>query len=96
MDPREEFLTVKQVADWLGVTRGTVYQWKSRRLIPCTKIGSTLLIPRRALLAALQRTTVMPGGVIKRPRRNTRVTRRVDELREEGKDEEEEWTGGAA
>jgi len=35
----ENLLNVKQVADLLGVSRATIYEWCSRRQIPHLKVG---------------------------------------------------------
>ena len=35
----KRFLSVDEVAEYLGVTKGTIYSWTHTRAIPYTKVG---------------------------------------------------------
>lgn len=43
----DPLLTVEQVSDWLGVPKGTLYQWRSRRQGPrAIKVGNGIRYQR--------------------------------------------------
>jgi excisionase family DNA binding protein len=54
---REEglLLTVKEAAALMRIGRDTTYALVAQRRIPCVKLGKQIRIPRRALIAHLER-----------------------------------------
>lgn len=56
--PYDPLLTIEQVADWLGVPKGTLYQWRSRHQGPrAIKVGGGLRYRRNEVDAYLDRHT---------------------------------------
>ncbi|MBE3597535.1 MAG: helix-turn-helix domain-containing protein [Limnochordaceae bacterium] len=51
-------LTVKQAAEFLGISRSQVYALMERGELPYVKIGSSRRIPKRALIAFAARHLV--------------------------------------
>lgn len=51
-------LTVKEAAALMRVGRDTTYALVSQRRIPCIKLGKQIRIPRKALIAHLEREAV--------------------------------------
>ena len=49
-----EFLTVKEVAQWLGVVERTVYRLIDSRAFPCYKIGRSTKFRRGDIEAYLE------------------------------------------
>jgi excisionase family DNA binding protein len=45
------------LAEFLGVNRKTVYEYASRNVIPCRRLGRRLVFSRAAILAWLARQT---------------------------------------
>jgi excisionase family DNA binding protein len=48
---QNEILTVKEVADYLRVSRATVWRWCQQRTIPAFRVGRNWRIRRDELLA---------------------------------------------
>jgi len=38
--PEERWLSLEEIADYLGIKRDTAYKWISRRNLPAYKVGS--------------------------------------------------------
>lgn len=56
--PYDPLLTIEQVSDWLGVPKGTLYQWRSRHQGPrAIKVGGGLRYRRNEVDAYLDRHT---------------------------------------
>jgi excisionase family DNA binding protein len=56
--PYDPLLTIEQVSDWLGVPKGTLYQWRSRNQGPrAIKVGGGLRYRRNEVDAYLDRHT---------------------------------------
>jgi len=56
--PYDPLLTIEQVADWLGVPKGTLYQWRSRKQGPrAIKVGGGLRYRRTEVEAYLDQHT---------------------------------------
>ena len=54
----DPLLTIEQVSDWLGVPKGTLYQWRSRHQGPrAIKVGGGLRYRRNEVDAYLERHT---------------------------------------
>lgn len=52
--PYDPLLTIEQVSDWLGVPKGTLYQWRSRHQGPrAIKVGGGLRYRRNEVDAYL-------------------------------------------
>ncbi|MFN2527034.1 MAG: helix-turn-helix domain-containing protein [Actinomycetota bacterium] len=54
-------LTVKEAAALMRVGRDTTYSLVAQRRIPCVKLGKQIRIPRRALIAHLEKEAVQQG-----------------------------------
>ena len=50
-----EFLTVKEVAQWLGVVERTIYRLLENKAMPCYKIGGSNRFRRADIEAYLER-----------------------------------------
>jgi excisionase family DNA binding protein len=59
-----ECMRADALAEFLGVNRKTVYEYASRNVIPCRRLGRRLVFSRAAILAWLARQTphVAAGG----------------------------------
>lgn len=56
--PYDPLLTIDQVSDWLGVPKGTLYQWRSRHQGPrAIKVGGGLRYRRNEVDAYLDQHT---------------------------------------
>lgn len=44
-----EYLSAREVRDWLGVPEKTLYRWKDQRIIPHVKLVGKVLFPKAAL-----------------------------------------------
>jgi len=56
--PYDPLLTIEQVSDWLGVPKGTLYEWRSRHQGPrAIKVGGSLRYRRNEVDAYLDRRT---------------------------------------
>ena len=54
----DPLLTIEQVSEWLGVPKGTLYQWRSRKQGPrAIKVGGGLRYRRNEIDAYLDRHT---------------------------------------
>ena len=54
----DRLLTIEEVSDWLGVPKGTLYQWRSRNQGPrAIKVGGALRYRRSEVDAYLDRNT---------------------------------------
>ena len=54
----DPLLTLEQVADWLGVPKGTLYQWRSRHRGPrAIKVGGALRYRRNEVESYLDQNT---------------------------------------
>jgi excisionase family DNA binding protein len=53
-----ELLTVKEVADALGLKVCTIRAWISRRRLPRVSCGRAVRIPARAIAEFIQRNTI--------------------------------------
>ncbi len=51
-------LTVKEAAALMRIGRDTTYALVAQRRIPCVKLGKQIRIPRRALIAHLEKEAV--------------------------------------
>jgi excisionase family DNA binding protein len=58
-EPRE-VMNVEQAAEFLGLSRNTVYTYANGGTIPCKRVGSRLLFSRTALVQWL--STCMSSG----------------------------------
>jgi excisionase family DNA binding protein len=54
----QPFLTVREFAKLVRVSRNTAYQLVSSGEVPCVRVGGSLRIPRAALYQKLARSTV--------------------------------------
>ncbi len=52
---RELLLTVKEAAALMRIGRDTTYALVAQRRIPCLKLGKQIRIPRKALIAHLEK-----------------------------------------
>lgn len=50
MEKQAEFLTVKDVAQFFGVTEITVYRWATAKFIPHYKLGGAIRFDRNEVL----------------------------------------------
>lgn len=56
--PYDPLLTIEQVSEWLGVPKGTLYQWRSRKQGPrAIKVGGGLRYRRNEVDAYLDQHT---------------------------------------
>lgn len=54
----DPLLTIEEVSDWLGIPRGTLYQWRSRKQGPrAIKVGGALRYRRTEVESYLERHT---------------------------------------
>ena len=53
-------LSVAEAARVLGLSRGTAYQLVKEGVVPSVRFGRRLLVPRRALLALLEKESGTP------------------------------------
>jgi excisionase family DNA binding protein len=61
--PYDPLLTIEQVSDWLGVPKGTLYQWRSRHQGPrAIKVGGGLRYRRHEVDAYLDQRTDSRGA----------------------------------
>lgn len=56
----EKLLTAKQVSDLLEVHISTVYEWVSRGLIPCVKLGRLLRFKKQEVFRWVDSHTIRP------------------------------------
>jgi excisionase family DNA binding protein len=42
-------ITVKEAADYIGVSKDTIYELSKRKQIPCIRVGRRILFRREAL-----------------------------------------------
>ena len=49
MEKKNELLTAKEAAEYLGVKKGTIYEWVFYRKIPFIKMGRLLRFRRESL-----------------------------------------------
>lgn len=59
----DEFFSIRQAADFVGITPAGVRAWVFRRTIPYTKVGRLVRIRRSALEALLARGEVPAAEV---------------------------------
>jgi len=64
LPPVEQLLTVRQVAQLLGVCRATVYKWAAIELLPHVRIVNVVRV-RREDLARLIGSRRRPRGIVK-------------------------------
>lgn len=50
------FRGAREVAEYLGVAKSTVYRWKGEGRLPCSRIGATLLFKREDVEKAIAET----------------------------------------
>jgi excisionase family DNA binding protein len=55
-------LTVPQLCQALGVSRGTVYEWLKTGVVPAYKMGSTWVILRDEVLEHVRSTRNIPAA----------------------------------
>jgi excisionase family DNA binding protein len=54
----DPLLTIEEVSDWLGIPRGTLYQWRTRKLGPrAIKVGGALRYRRAEVESYLDQHT---------------------------------------
>lgn len=53
VSPEQDCMTAREVASWLRVERKTVYEYASKRMIPCQRLGRRIVFHRAALVAWL-------------------------------------------
>ncbi len=56
----KEFLSVKEVKEWLGISQAAVYNLTHRRDFPVAHFGGTIRIPRDPFLAWVAMNTSNP------------------------------------
>lgn len=83
-----EILTVRQVAELLGIARNSVYQAAAAGEIPSVRVGRRILFARRSLEVWLAAGT----GDAQQPQRPTRGTREIPHLPPQGLREERRQT----
>jgi len=57
-------LNVKQAAEYLGITVGTAYQWRSQHKIPYTKVGRSVKFKKEELDAWLAQNSFKPKSMV--------------------------------
>lgn len=60
-EPRE-VLSVLEAADFLGLSRNSVYEYANRGTIPCQRVGRRLLFSRTALVRWLATCRIDGAG----------------------------------
>lgn len=55
-------LTVRQVADHLGLREGTIYEWVAARRLPVVRLGRSVRIPAAAVATLIAENTVPERG----------------------------------
>lgn len=93
LDDYGEILTVRQVAELLGIARNSVYQAAAAGQIPSVRVGRRILFARRSLevwlsagMGGAQRlSTGHPRGTLALPRREWRDQRPQNRLRRRGR-----------
>ena len=55
-----QFLSARQAAELLGVTRPTIYRQVREGALPAVRFGRTVRIPKRLLVETLQRSRTGP------------------------------------
>ena len=58
--PQKRFMTVVDLADYLGISEDTVYTMVSQRSVPFTKVGRLLRFDRKAIDLWLEKHSVKP------------------------------------
>ena len=76
----EEYLTIKQAAELLGITRQTVYQAIQANRLPATRMLERVVVTRTDVEAYQQRTAGIgpEGGRPRKPRRPPGRPRKVE------------------
>ena len=65
-EPSQELLlTVKEAAALMRIGRDTTYALVAQRRIPCVKLGKKIRIPRKALIAHLEKEALQQALDIK-------------------------------
>lgn len=59
--PQNQFYTINEAAEYLRVSRQTVYRIIYRRELSFTKFGATILIYKASLESYLKQNTVIAG-----------------------------------
>ncbi len=60
MSMRKNLLNIKEAANYLGVTVGTLYQWRYMQRIPYVKIGGKVKFDLDRVNAWLENNSVEP------------------------------------
>lgn len=58
-----EFLTIREVKDYLKISQSAAYGLAHSKGFPVAKFGTSLRIPRRAFLAWVDMQAMIPGGI---------------------------------
>jgi len=64
MAEQVQVMDSKQVADYLGVTKATIYKWVELRKIPYTKVGSLLRFPKWLIDRHLSKKATHPDETL--------------------------------
>lgn len=59
-----EYLTVKDVKDYLNVSQSKAYELVHRKDFPVCRFGSCTRVPRELFLAWVQQHTKVPSGLV--------------------------------
>lgn len=55
--PGTRLLRVREVAEMLGVSQATIYQWMRERKMPCTRLGRRRMVSEGALARWIEQNT---------------------------------------
>lgn len=61
VNEQPQTMTVAQAAEYVGVSRRTMYRWVDDKLVPVLRVRGIVRIPRQALDRWLQANTTRPG-----------------------------------
>ena len=56
----KRFLTPRELAEYLGIARGTIYNWLSEKKIPCFKLGRLVKFDLREIDKWLKGKSIDP------------------------------------
>lgn len=59
----KEYLTVKEVQEYLSISQSKAYELSHRRDFPVCRLGGAIRIPRAAFLKWVQMHTYLPNGL---------------------------------
>jgi len=65
-EKEQTLMDIKQAAEYLGITVGTAYQWRSQHKIPYIKVGRSVKFRKEELDAWLTQNSFKPKSMIVR------------------------------